>query len=52
MLDLWMSYMLWRAQRRRNGGRDLPESGEAPGGEEPFGPSAERLTRLREFGNV
>jgi hypothetical protein len=39
MLDLWVTYMVWRAQRRRNWEGDRPESGPRDA-EEPRVPSA------------
>ena len=38
MLDLWVSYMVWRAQRRRNWEGDRPD-GYPTNAEEPIGPS-------------
>ena len=39
MLDLWVTYMVWRAQRRRNWEGDHPDGIPADAGE-PQGPSA------------
>lgn len=39
MLDLWVTYMVWRAQRRRNWDRVLPD-GDSKAAAEPRRPSA------------